>query len=320
MESREGIPIEDTQEDIIRVEDLWFPGTDLVLRAGNRLFRVSGGILAARSAVFRDMLSIPQPDTQPLIDGCPVVVLHDAPADTEYFLKAIFDSGFFERPPALATLDVVAGVLRLSTKYDVEYLRLRALLHLSATLPRSLAEYDSRGGSRPFRQEKSAVFAAFTLLLLVHELDLSWALPAALYFASCFAVKHVIDGFSFHGRHIELPRSLQRTLLIGQNSLMVAQNHLIFRCFRILPSAGCLSRERCQDTTRTVYDAITAYTAPFPLGVVSPAGGETMASLLCAPCALAMEQEHQAARQTVWDELPAMFELGSWEDLGPAPV
>jgi hypothetical protein len=40
------------------------------------------------------MLSIPQPDSQPLVDGCPLVTLHDSPVDAEYFLRAVFDSRF----------------------------------------------------------------------------------------------------------------------------------------------------------------------------------------------------------------------------------
>lgn len=82
------------EEALTRVDNLWFPDHNLVLQAGNRLFRVSGGILAARSSVFRDMLSIPQPESQPLIDGCPIILLHDSAIEAEYFLKALFDSRF----------------------------------------------------------------------------------------------------------------------------------------------------------------------------------------------------------------------------------
>ncbi|KAJ7607255.1 hypothetical protein DFH06DRAFT_1486543 [Mycena polygramma] len=104
---------------LIRVDDLWFVDHGLVVQAGNRLFRVSSATLAARSSIFRDMFSIPQPERQPLIDGCPVILLHDSPIDAEYFLRAIFDSGFFERPPAPTTFPIVSGILKLSTKYDV---------------------------------------------------------------------------------------------------------------------------------------------------------------------------------------------------------
>ncbi|KAJ6453962.1 hypothetical protein C8R45DRAFT_782512, partial [Mycena sanguinolenta] len=211
--------------------DLWFADHNLVLQAGNRQFRVSGGILAARSSVFRDMLSIPQPHTKPLVDGCPVVVLHDAPADAEYFLKAIFDSGMqiLRTAPALFNFHVVAGILRLSTKYDVEYLRHRALLHLSAALPGSLAEHDSRDRIGPFDAEEEV---ELPLLILAHELGLTWALPTALYFVSGFTVEHILDGITFNGRDIELPRSVQRTLSIGRSSLAISQVRHMLKCLR----------------------------------------------------------------------------------------
>jgi hypothetical protein len=75
-----------------RVLDLWFEDDNLILRAENSLFRVSKGVLAARSSVFRDMLSFPQTEEEERIDGCPVVRLHDSAADVTCFLRAIFDS------------------------------------------------------------------------------------------------------------------------------------------------------------------------------------------------------------------------------------
>ncbi|KAJ7606080.1 hypothetical protein FB45DRAFT_1140238 [Roridomyces roridus] len=119
--------------------DLWFPEGGLVIQAGSRIFHVTGSILAARSSVFKDMLAIPQPESQAMIEGCPLVVLHDSAEDTEHFLKAIFDSSFFERPPVPTPFPVGEGILRLSTKYDVGYLRLRALLHLATASPLSLS-------------------------------------------------------------------------------------------------------------------------------------------------------------------------------------
>jgi hypothetical protein len=77
-----------------RVDDLWFPTDNLVIRAGNKIFRVSGAILAARSTVFRDMIAFPQPANGYIeqIDGCPVVRLPDSAEHVEVFLRAIFDS------------------------------------------------------------------------------------------------------------------------------------------------------------------------------------------------------------------------------------
>jgi hypothetical protein len=81
-------------DDDVRVDDLWFSDDTLVIKAENRIFRVSKSILAARSSVFSDMVAFPQPvgDDVPVIDGRPVVTLYDTGAEVEVFLRAIFDS------------------------------------------------------------------------------------------------------------------------------------------------------------------------------------------------------------------------------------
>ncbi|KAJ7700677.1 hypothetical protein B0H17DRAFT_882729, partial [Mycena rosella] len=73
-----------------RVEELWFEDGNLVLQAGNSQFRLHRSILAARSPVFQDMLSFPQPPESELVEGCPLVRLPDAESEVTVFLKAIF--------------------------------------------------------------------------------------------------------------------------------------------------------------------------------------------------------------------------------------
>lgn len=75
-----------------RVDELWYTDGSLIIQAEQSLFRVSGAVLAAQSTFFRDMSSVPQPDVVPLIEGCPLVYIHDSATDARHFLKAIFDS------------------------------------------------------------------------------------------------------------------------------------------------------------------------------------------------------------------------------------
>jgi len=76
-----------------RAEDLWFDDGNLILKAGDTQFRIYAGFLAARSSVFRDMLSFPPPEEgNPTCDGCPIVFVYDSPNDLAYFLRAVFDS------------------------------------------------------------------------------------------------------------------------------------------------------------------------------------------------------------------------------------
>ncbi|KAJ7509588.1 hypothetical protein B0H11DRAFT_2270009 [Mycena galericulata] len=106
-----------------RAKNLWFSPDVVILRADTRVFRVYPAILKAQSSVFADMFTFPQPpsaDTE-MMDGFPVVKLHDDPGEVEVFLKAIFDSSFFMPPPARNDFQDIVGILRLSHKYDVPY-------------------------------------------------------------------------------------------------------------------------------------------------------------------------------------------------------
>ncbi|KAJ7607257.1 hypothetical protein DFH06DRAFT_1066691 [Mycena polygramma] len=316
MDGSDGISSESQEHGLIRVEDLWFNDHGLVVQAGNRLFRVSSATLAARSSVFRDMLSIPQPESQPLIDGCPVVLLHDSPIDAEHFLKAIFDSGFFERPPAPTTFQIVSGVLKLSTKYDVEYLRRRALLHLSTALPRSLEEFDSRIPHGPFGSRA----CIFPLLVLVHDLALTWALPIALFLASCSAVEDIVDGILFEDTCVKLPHILQRTVLVARCTLAIERAHESFRFLRYLPCEGCLSPTSCRHQSRAVLDALVPLppnAAISPLETMDP-WWPTFRFRFCAPCFLVAETEHRTSRQKIWNTMPAIFGPDTWETLDEA--
>ncbi|KAJ7154931.1 hypothetical protein C8R43DRAFT_884956, partial [Mycena crocata] len=272
-------------------------------------FRVSGGILAARSSVFKDTLSIPQPETQPLIDGCPIVVLHDSAIDAEYFLRALFDSSFFERPPAPTTFPIVAGVLRLSTKYDVEYLRRRALLHLATSLPSSLPDYDDISKIRTF----SIHHKQFPRLTLVQDLGLTWAMPWALYAASCGTVEDIIDGRLSDGTLETLPPSFQRTCLIARARLVIAQQHDIYRSLRT-PADDCGSPEVCNRRRLRMIESVTKQQKLNPVGAKLP----TPTATLCEACFEKATETYDAARQKVWDSLPGLFGLPPWDDLNAA--
>jgi hypothetical protein len=144
------------------VPELWFPDASLVFQAENSLFRVYSGILAQQSSVFRDILSLPQAEPSKsesdTVDGCPRIVLHDRAVDVTSFFRAIYDSrcvtmsslcfqlnfcifSFFV-PPFAPPLETLGGILRLSIKYDVDYLRQRCLAPIG-----HLPNHPSRRGS-----------------------------------------------------------------------------------------------------------------------------------------------------------------------------
>ena len=71
--------------------DPWLDDGNIILQAESTRFRVVRSILSASSSVFRDIFSLPQPENENLVDGCPVVHVSDTAEDLHHVLKALFD-------------------------------------------------------------------------------------------------------------------------------------------------------------------------------------------------------------------------------------
>ncbi|KAJ7627231.1 hypothetical protein FB45DRAFT_58980 [Roridomyces roridus] len=246
------------------------------------------------------------------MEGCPMVVLHDAPEDTEYFLKAIFDSSFFERPPAPTTIPVVSRILRLSTKYDVGYLRRRALLHLASASPLSLEEYDAMSSTSTF-----GIKSSFLQLLLADDLGIKWAMPIAMFKVSCsLTIEQILSGVppTFH-----LPPSLQRTCLSARNTLIFAQGHDTFCFVHVMDNPGCTNQDQCRSTRSLLLYALTKREILRPMGYFPSSWWEDIdPQELCGACCREGRIQYEEGRRRIWDRLPEMFALPSWEDLRAA--
>ncbi|KAF7339081.1 BTB domain-containing protein [Mycena venus] len=180
MQSTESPPL-------YRVPSLWFEDDNLILRAQNTLFRVSKGVLAARSSVFRDMLAFPQ--SPQMRSPCSEGEMYDGDGE-EIIEGAIFDSSFFEPPPAKTDLAAITGILRLSHKYDVQYLRRRALLHLDTGYPTSLAVYEV-SGSETFSSD--GLGDSLLTIQCASEVGATWVLPTAFYFLCYSDMRDILN-------------------------------------------------------------------------------------------------------------------------------
>ncbi|KAJ7686462.1 hypothetical protein B0H14DRAFT_2422079 [Mycena olivaceomarginata] len=166
----------------MRAEGLWFEDCSLIIQAERTLFRVSGHFLATRSPVFADMISLPTPKDAETKNGCPFVLLPDRYRclfESVDLLRVIFFS-FFALFPAPTTFSVLASVLRMSHKYEVDYLQKRALMHLSSVYPTTLLEWEH------INSTSCALFPEtdsehLDLVLLTRHTSATWILPAAFY-------------------------------------------------------------------------------------------------------------------------------------------
>ncbi|KAJ7251578.1 hypothetical protein C8J57DRAFT_1474444 [Mycena rebaudengoi] len=283
--------------ELSRIEELWFKDGTLVLAAENSLFRVYAGLLAKRSPVFHDMLQIPQPEDTEIIDGCPVVRLADDERDLRYFLNALFDYEFFGAFPATTTFDIVAGVIRLSTKYDV------------ATLLSRLA-LGSPSWEIPDHEW-------IRVVLFAREMSIEWILPIAFYRVAekCTPAQllHgiIVDGVYFKLTPQDTLALIEYSLTIGRAAYAEVAQFLVLygTCYQGKDKERCLRYrlEACETVERRRADNI------FPLNLWTTEDLESLG--VCYGCKSAMRVAWQGGLDAFWAGLPHRFGLSGWEAL-----
>ncbi|KAJ7078448.1 hypothetical protein B0H15DRAFT_860500 [Mycena belliarum] len=310
---------EATQSQVIRVEDLWFPkDTTIAIRAGNKIFLVSGAVLAARSAVFRDMLALPQPTStgdSEQIDGSPVVRLHDAAEDVEVFLRAIFDSSYFMPAPAPIELAVVLSILRLSHKYDIQYLHRRALTHLAEDgWYRKTCQWDDESGNHLLEDASSLNASpglAFSILDAVKEVEALWLMPLAYYCASTFTPQECSP--FLHGSTEQFARNA-----VAIHPYLVRATININQFLTL--HDRCATTKRCTSVRQKHLDSLFSRVdleddqdplAEWERGKLEDLKVQGM----CDPCyRLAKKRRNKAATEFL-DKLPSLYGLPPWEEL-----
>ncbi|KII86149.1 hypothetical protein PLICRDRAFT_700275 [Plicaturopsis crispa FD-325 SS-3] len=301
-----------------RSPDVWFDDGNVIIQAGSTLFRIYKGILQARSTVFNDMFSFPQPSDQELMEGCPVVLFHDAAPDMTVFLKAIYDSGFFERP-SQTSFSVVAGILRLATKYDVAYLRQRVISQLVEIYPPTLEKWDQRSNIPPLISD--AATSHFALVNLARETDVPSVLPAALYCCSMHGAEDIIDGIvQPDGSRSELSPADMRACLLARETF--ARHPPMLAFMADLGFIEGLIESLCEDPNTCVKDEISILRScalaerSFDLldGRVLTKDA-SFVHTLCDECAGAIKYDFERQRLSIWERLPALYGLPPWETL-----
>ncbi|KAJ7780864.1 hypothetical protein DFH07DRAFT_910354 [Mycena maculata] len=292
-----------------KVDDLWFSTDVIVIRAEDKIFRVSGGVLAARSTVFQDMIAFPQPissDTEQ-IDGSPVVRLHDSASDVEVFLRAIYDSryvwpSYFMPAPASAELWVVLGILRLSHKYDVQYLYRRALDHLAED------GWDCRTFNSVHCPQSPA--KALSVISTAMEVGAQWLLPLAYYYASNLSAKVLLI-------FLDGPMAPYARTCLGTHSSVV-RGAVVVNRFLTVQDSLCATPDSCSEIRHSFLsdflDAVADGSELQPLSnwdIWTRLNSDGM----CDDCCSSAKVQHHHAATTFFEQLPDIFGLPPWDGL-----
>ncbi|KAJ6582021.1 hypothetical protein B0H19DRAFT_984152 [Mycena capillaripes] len=299
-----------------KVDGLWFSDDILVvLRAGESLFRVPKSILAARSSFFQAMFEFPHPsaavgntmiDAEETIDGSPVIRMSDSATDVEPFLRAIFDSSYFMPTPAKFDFYTLLAILRLSRKYEVDYLYKRAVYHLETIYPIEMDRIKViRSNNLGHHQGIELTLAAIPVL---HEVGATWLLPYAYYSVAEFYP----DALILAGEPWDkCGTAIQQTCLL----LPPVQIRATERLSRALTTAStCASSDAC-DLLKfrflTSHDGLHQC----PLSEFLFSGWKKFEDKLCPDCATQARTQYNNVRAKFWEELPVNCGLEKWEVL-----
>ncbi|KAJ7463363.1 hypothetical protein FB451DRAFT_1139731 [Mycena latifolia] len=297
-----------------RVEQLWFPPETIVIRAEDKIFQVSRAVLAARSSVFRDMLQFPQPTSEDneLIDGNPVVRLHDSSKDVTAFLTAIFDSSYFMPHPAHVEIYSLLGILRLANKYDVQYLYRRALTHLLMAGWYTQTAHEVHDFTDIVSPPNSTAAEALSIAAAAAEVGAQWLLPWAYYTASTFNADQLLplmddERLSQHARkcldaHVHMVRG---TAMINEFLSVVSPCPTAAACGEVRR----LSLVKFFISVREGKDQDPIYDSTADVVRRLKEKG------LCDECCAVAETYHKEAVSTFWDKLPSLFGLPPWAEL-----
>ncbi|KAF8074996.1 hypothetical protein FPV67DRAFT_1475672 [Lyophyllum atratum] len=337
-----------------RHSDLWFDDGSVICRAENTLFKVHMSLLSRHSVFFKDMFLMPQPkspcdDTSPkpsTIDvesnGIPVVDLYDTADDVGHLLAALYDWPTFGNNDQ-EDFRMVSGILRLSTKYIIDFLRARALEHLSMAWPEDLArshEADVAASSTHLYPHPIAI------IKLAREVDAPSLLPAAFYDLSRSPFTHIFEPTEEDQMYRPLPNlsnlpaaDIQRLCLgkeAGQHAItslitaMGSSQHVrpaqLSAHTRKPTAIGvCISAAACRKDFSELVDLATQHYlfdrergCCDPLYVAEELGQLKSAEFSeCKACAKSLEAWATREREKMWRSIPIWFRLEHPGDTSP---
>ncbi|KAH8979163.1 hypothetical protein EDB86DRAFT_3089392 [Lactarius hatsudake] len=174
-----------SKEPLIKHVDLWFTDGSVVLQAESTLFRP---VVTTSHATFAEESH----------EGCPVVRLHDSERDVANLLLALYDGPTFgdNDPDDFA---IVSGILRLSTKYAMDSLRSKAIVHLNVAWPTSLKGWDLREDKAhacdlaSSTEHASLYPSPIDIINLARETNVPSLLPAAFYDISRYTFSQIFE-------------------------------------------------------------------------------------------------------------------------------
>jgi len=226
---------------------------------------------------------------------------------------------FFERPPAETSYEVVLAILKLSTKYEVAYLRKRALAHLRLSYPLTLDQWNRRQKVSTLAAEldvdtwPGSTSKTLKVIEVAKKLDIPWILPAAYYDCSTVSLELLLDDSKWNDGTIDL--ETKNSILIGYQKQSTATHSQMLDFLYCDPLNNCMQKEVCGEIRRRLYCATQEWSITKPLDAMVDGDWECFLGSLCGLCLGVSKVRFDRARKEFWERLPEIYGLPKWEVL-----
>ncbi|KAF7299345.1 BTB domain-containing protein [Mycena indigotica] len=302
---------------ISRSQEFWFNDGSVILQVENTQFRVAQSLLAMHSSVFRDMFTIPLPPEEPLVEGCPVVVLSgDKAVDWSHLLRAVYPSRCDFFSPDKKDIHAFAAVFRLSKKYDFTVFRRECLQCFKAEFPTTLEEYDDSPNKHQWKWTLSTSDLLSILCInLARELGIFSVLPVAFYQLNWSSVLDwdIVEV----SQTARLSPTDERLFLRSQLRLLRLQSSTTMKWLSpqesTIPQELCEQRDICIHALENIAKQRREdlEMEAFVLDDWNTSWGEK----LCSLCKMTAKSTFAEGRRQIFRQLPSIYELPDWEVL-----
>jgi hypothetical protein len=200
-------------------------------------------------------------------------------------------------------INFISGILRISTKYNLVAIRKKCISVLQEAFPSTLATCDAVL-SRKYEYIPSEVVR---IIPLARETNVPVVLPWAFYLCGHISVDGIMTNSVLSWRDKAL-------CLAGKDRLWEAQKTLTHEfLMHFKPSPGCNSGCTAHASGITWRDTEALRLNPHPLEEYRDWG--KFPFQLCSKCLTSMKLQHKEGREKVWEMLPVIFELGTWDEI-----
>ncbi|TDL16708.1 hypothetical protein BD410DRAFT_776938 [Rickenella mellea] len=316
-------------EDRKRHPTLWFDDGNIILTTNCTLFCVHRGLLSMNSPVFADMLSMPQPDRfEDSFEVHPVVEISDNDTDFTHLMCFFYDHRYYHGGTE-TTFEKISGLLRMSTKYQMDDLRNEIISHLSLAYPSTLEQYVKAVDPStqlslfpPFHGQH------FAIATLASETNASVLLPTALWRSMCMTSRDILDG-------VADSEGTKHMLSQKDAHLCILKKHRVYKeQMRAEAFLASLSLKECARRNETGKIQGTSPCSEMALSeVVRHISGiegvmtdshdiftkmsafDVWRPFVCDTRRERTVSELSSVRMGCWDALPRLFKLPSWDRL-----